>query len=280
MRRRASQVNRDVDRYVGLSLGGARSDKTALTVIDYYKKQQKAFIIDVYESIAAHDHFSSDEVLLDIVKELGEQVCIIAVDAPLSLPPCSLGCTKDCKGYTTCKRPSVQWMRNQFKKAKARNTKTKWFAPYVQRPVDLHFRYANPGVDLMQDDTFGANLAPQAARMQYLRGHLPSGARLIEVWPKLTVYHCHKALDVARDEALSYRHLEEGVSIREDILASIADVSGIFLYERDVKKFARNIAAFDSLVCAWTALMKGLDRCVKAPKGAPVESGWIELPAF
>ncbi len=280
MRRKASQVNRDVDRYVGLSLGGPRSDRTALTVIDYYKKQQKAFIIDVYESIAAHDHFTADEVLLDIIQELGEQVSIIAVDAPLTLPPCALGCAKDCRGYTTCRRPAVLWMRNQHRKAKARNPKLKWFAPYVQRPVDLYYRHQNPGVDLMQDDTLGANLAPQAARMQYLKSHLPSGVGLIEVWPKLAVLQSHGALDISRDEALSYRHMEEGASIREDILASIADTSGLFLYERDVKKYAQNMAAFDSLVCAWVALLKGLHRCAPTPKGVPVESGWVELPSL
>jgi hypothetical protein len=146
--------------------------------------------------------------------------------------------------------------------------------------VDLFYRYQNPGADVLQDDTLGANLAPQAARMQYLKSHIPRHIKLIESWPKLAVLHCHKGLDISKDEALSYRHMEDGVHIREDILAAVADATGLFLYERDVKKFAQNMAAFDSFICAWVALMKGLNRCAKIPKTLPVETGWVEFPAL
>lgn len=275
--KKIQEAGRDVERYLGLALGGGKSDRTALTVIDYYRPQHKAFVIDAFDAIGSHDQYTADEVLLEIMHEMGA-VKLLAVDAPLTLPPCMPTCARECKSVTACKRPAVKWMAGQYRKAKAKNPKLKCFTPYTQRPVDLYFRYEHPQLEPFQDETFGANLAPVAARMQYLKQRLQPKLKLAEVWPKLALFHSAKALGLPKDEALYYRHLEDGAGVRESFVQSIMDHSHLFIYDRDAKKFAANITAFDSLVCAWVALRAGQGRTVKFKKGLPLDSGWIELP--
>jgi hypothetical protein len=123
----------------------------------------------------------------------------------------------------------------------------------------------------------GANLAPQTARMQYLKRHL-SDTQLIEVWPKLALFYLHKELKISKKEALGYRHLERGVHVRERILEKLVDKSKIFIYERDFKKFVMNISSFDSLICAWVAMQFDLDKVIKFRSDLPLDSGWVQIP--
>lgn len=273
------------DRYLGLSLSGAKTDKTCLTVIDHYHRQDKAFVVDIFESIGSEEDLTSDEVLLSTIHEIANEfsdrhrngIQVLGVDAPLTFPPCLASCDEDCKGYEKCKRPVVRWMRAQYQKAKESKNKLKHFTPYGQRPVDLYFRYKFPDENLFQDETMGANLAPQAVRMNYLKRHL-ADVRLIEVWPKLVLHYLQKPLRLSRREITSYRNIEGGAGARQRILEHLSDKARLFIYDRDLKKFVANSDAFDSLICAWVALEADLGRVVKFPANLPLESGWIEVP--
>jgi len=285
-----------VSRYIGLSLGGAKSERTCVTVIDYYHQQDKAFVVDIFDSIGPEADLNADDVLLSIIEELfGNEsehkeerefmasfgqpsVRILAADAPLSFPPCLLECEKSCGGYEECKRPAVKWMRAQYTKQKKVNSRTKHFTPYSQRPVDLYFRYKYPRENLFQDETMGANIAPQAARMSYVRRKLPADLRLIEVWPKLAVFSVQKALRMTQRDVLDYRHLERGVHIRSRFIERLAEKTSLFVYDRDLKKFVTNVCAFDSLVCAWVALLTDLDKVQKFRSDLPLDTGWIQVP--
>jgi hypothetical protein len=94
---------RDVNRYLGLSLGGAKSDRTCLAVVDYYCKQEKAFVIDVFESIGPEKRqeektdLTADQVLLELIEEHQPGIKILATDAPLTLPPCLIDCESACE---------------------------------------------------------------------------------------------------------------------------------------------------------------------------------------
>lgn len=279
-----------VHRYLGLSLGGAKSNKTCLTVLDFYRKQKKAFVVESFLGIGsekddqADSELTADDVLLSLVDELSKDLSkdnsairIVGVDAPLTLPPCLLGCDVDCRGYSDCKKEEIQWMNDQYLIAKENRSKLKHFTPYSQRPVDLYFRYKYPDENLFQDETMGANLAPQAARMNYLKRHLEH-LRLIEVWPKLSLYHIHESLNLTKTEVLNYRDIEEGVTVREKIIERLVEKASIFIYERDLKKFITNVGAFDSFLCAWSALQTDLNSVVKIDSDLPVESGWIQIP--
>lgn len=271
----------NVDRYVGLSLGGGKSDRTSIAVIDYYKKQGKAFVVDVYDSIGAHDEFSADEVLLEILGELSGETKVIAVDAPLTLPPCLNGCKVTCTGVSKCKDPAVRWMQKSYSKIKGSHPKAKPITPYSQRPVDLYFRYKYYNREPFQDETMGANQAPRAARMQYLKGKIQNSGKnvsLIEVWPKLTLFHSQKLLKLGRENVTAYRNIEDGVHTREKILQALFDHSSLFVYDRDSKKMITNISAFDALICAWVAMLEGLGQCEVLQRDLPLKTGWVHLP--
>lgn len=274
----STQVHREVTRLIGLSLGGAKSDRTCVSVIDFYRKQGKAFLIDVYEGINATGDSTADENLVNIFNELAEtQTKVMATDAPLSFPPCAFGCEKTCQGYAKCKKDEVKWMRQYYQKALSKNPRMKHFTPYTQRPVDLFFRYQYPDEEPFQDETMGANQAPQALRMHYLKKFF-QGPELIEVWPKLTLFLLHKGLKLTKREALGYRSVDKGLGYRENILSHIVDRSEIFIYERDFKKIISTVPAFDSFICAWAALQYEAGRTIQFKSELPLESGWIEIP--
>lgn len=274
-----------VKRYLGLSLGGAKSDRTCLTVLDHYTNHDKAFVVDVFETIGAQDDLTADQVLLQLYDELAYELSetdestveVMAVDAPLTLPPCFGGCDGCDEGYEHCKRSAVKWMRQQYRRAKERNSKLKHFTPYTQRPVDVYFRYKHPDENLFQDETLGANQAPQAARMNYLK-KLFGSVRLIEVWPKLSLHYLQRSLKLSKRELLSYKHLEDGVHVRAKILERLVEKSNLFVYERDLKKLVSNVAAFDSALCAWAALRFDLGLVVKFKGDLPLDTGWVQIP--
>jgi hypothetical protein len=274
-----------IRRYLGLSVGGAKSERTCLAVIDHYQNHRKSFVVDVFEGIAAEGELNADQVLIDLVEELSGElsdenesaVRVMGVDAPLTLPPCLLGCDSDCPGYEKCRKPEVRWMRNLYLKERARNSRVKHFTPYSQRPVDLYFRSRQPERDFTRDETMGANLAPQAARMAYLRERL-GVAKLVEVWPKLALFNVMKPLKLTRRDVLECRNLERGAAIRTRILERLADVAQIFIYERDLKKLIQNMDAFDSFLCAWVAMMSDLGKVVPFKADLPLDSGWVTIP--
>lgn len=281
----------EVERFVGISLGGAKSDRTCLTVIDWYRKQDKAFLIDIFESIGPqnsitddhHRHeLTADQVLLDLLKELMRSehhtgIKTIAVDAPLTLPPCLIDCSHSCDGYEKCKKPEVKWMKQIYKKTKESLPKLKHFTPYSQRPVEMYFRYLYPTEELFQDETIGANLAPQAARMQYLKTRLQK-QNLIEVWPKLTIFSMLKPLKLSKRDFHFYRNVEKGMHVRSKILEHLVSRVGIFIYDRDHKKLISNIAAFESFVCAYVALEEVRGNTVKFKSDLPIDTGWVVVP--
>lgn len=301
-RQRGTQLRREVVRLFGLSLGGGKTDRTALVILDFYVKQQKTFIVDVYEAVGGHDDISADEAILQTVFEslLPSQLAgmIFAFDSPIQMPPCAQACESTCQSLDKCKRPAVVWMHKFQKKLKK---KAREFTPYTQRPVDYFFRnatkedYQSLGVDhdkihqlasqAVPDETLGANQAPKAARAHYLLSKIRAKLKkeklsVIEVWPKLSLLFASKGLKVKAERILHYRGLEDGLEIREIMLAQMAEYSSIFVYERDQRKIVDHIPAFDAFITSWVALLSYQGKSLKWPKDLPTESGWIEIPSL
>jgi dipeptidyl aminopeptidase/acylaminoacyl peptidase len=79
-----------------------------------------------------------------------------------------------------------------------------------------------------------------------------------------------------QSERTGYRHLEQGAHAREEIIETLAERHGVFIYERDVRKLSHSLTAFDAFVCAYTALLSDADSCADLPKGFPAGSGWLQ----
>lgn len=268
-----SQV-RETKRFLGLELAGAKNQKTSLAVLEYYPKERKTFLLDIFDRIANHDGQTGDEAVLEVIQEENHQVKKMGVNVALELPPC-IGCTrKICPMPARCTVPSVKWMREFTRKSQY----TREFTPYTQRPIELWVRNQLLEEFTFEiDETLGGNRAPLSARMNFLKRHL-THTPLVEVWPKLSVMLLTFQMGLSKRTLTSYRHLEEGVHSREEILNQIIKHREVFIYDRDLRKLSTSLTAFDAFICAFTALLSDLDQCAPIPKGFPVSSGWIQYP--
>lgn len=270
-------------RYLGLELSGAKNPKTALSALEYYPRERKIFLLDVYDRVVPREGQTTDEALIELIGELGPDGAHLGVNVPLTLPPC-FDCS--CKKALECSAPSVKWVkeliRRTGKASAARGVRPLPFTPYTQRPIEAFVRYSIlPRVPeplrFEIDETLGGNRAPLTARMHFLSPALKK-LELLEVWPKLAIVLFAEELGLSRRVLQSYRQLESGVDARTEILERIAHSQGVFIYDRDLKKLAGSLAAFDSFICAYTALLCDLGLCQKAPAGFPLKSGWIAVP--
>lgn len=260
-------------RYLGLDLSGAKNSKTALAAIHYYPRERKIFLLDVYDRVVHRDDQNSDEALLEMILELKEDVSRVGVNVPLVLPPCIPCQRKTCPLPSHCTVPAVKWMRKKTKE---------FFTPYTQRPIEIWVRKQvlpdlGDWLHFDVDETLGGNKAPLTARMHFLQRHL-AGIELVEVWPKLSVLILAKSLGLSRRVITSYRHLELGAHARAEILEKMISQHGVFIYDRDLRKLAQSLTAFDAFFCAYTALLSDHELCVKPPKGFPTATGWVQYP--
>jgi hypothetical protein len=273
-------------KYLGLELAGAKNQKTAIAALEYYPKGNKTFLVEIYDRFP-----SGDQALLQLLDELKPSTPRsgrMGVNVPLELPPC-VSCTrKTCPTAQHCNVESVKWMRELTTQAEheLKNSKIRVheFTPYTQRPVELWIRYEvlpklPPSHRFEIDEALGGNKAPLTARMNFLKRHLKD-IRLSEVWPKLSIAILAQQMGISKRTIARYRHLEDGVHAREEILETMSETYRIFFYERDVQKLAHSLAAFDAFVCAYTALLSDLNHCAEVPDGFPLASGWVDYPAL
>lgn len=276
---------RESSRYLGLELAGAKNLKTAVAVLEFYPRERKIFLLDIFDRIVPREAQSPDEALLELIQELKPGIAKVGVNVPLELPPC-ISCTrKTCPLPSHCTVPSVKWMRDFTKKLSTSHHESKRvleFTPYTQRPFELWARYQilpalATQADFEIDETLGGNRAPLTARLNFLKRHI-TDVNLIEIWPKLSVAILTRHLKLETHAVAHYRKLENGVHYREEILSQIAKKQEIFIYERDLHKLAQSLPAFDAFFCAYTALLSNQERCAQPPRNFPLPSGWVHYP--
>lgn len=279
---------RETRRYLGLELSGAKNQKTCLATLEYYPKEKKIFLLDLYDKVPPQDNQTSDQALLELIEEVGSPLTRMGVNVPLQLPPCITCTRKHCPQPSHCTVPTVKWMREftqiSTPTATERKKQGKEFTPYTQRPIELWLKYevlphlpVNRSFDV--DESLGGNKAPLSARMSFLKRHLDEDL-LVEVWPKLAVTLLGLELGLPKRILTHYRQMEEGGEWREEILLKLAQKKEIFIYERDLRKLAQNLASFDAFICAYVALLSDQNQCVKRPRSPeyPAQAGWIEYP--
>lgn len=273
-------------RYLGLDLAGAKNEKTAITTIEFYPREKKVFLLDVYQKVTRHDEQSNDQALIELIQEITGECKLMGVNAPVTLPPC-ISCTrKTCPLPDKCTVPAVKAMRSiqkQALKSSDRSFRVRDFTPYTQRPIELWMKYQilpELGFHIDIDESMGANKAPLTARLHFLKRHFPNDLQLIETWPKLTMARIGPSLGIDRKVLEGYRSLEDGIQYREVILDVLSKSLGIFIYDRDFKKLAENLSALDALLCSLTALLSDHEFCLKPPRTFPEDSGWIAIPSL
>lgn len=278
---------RETKRYLGLELSGAKNQKTSLAVLEFYPREKKIFLLDIYDKITHRENQTSDEALLEVIEEMDQEVMGMGVNVPLELPPCVTCTEESCPLPVNCNITSVKWMRELSQKTHENSSslnRQKDFTPYTQRPIELWIRHhifpKIPASALFEvDETLGGNRAPLTARMNFLKRHLKN-IFLYEVWTKLSVAILASRLGLPKRVIQTYRHLEDGAISREEILLALTGNKEMFIYEADLRKLSQNLTAFDAFICAWTALLAHRKQCVPAPEHFPLQSGWIQFPSW
>jgi hypothetical protein len=262
-----------VHRFLGLALGGGKTDRTCLAMIEFFPKQEKVFLSRLFEKIQTRGEVSGDLELHQLIESSGE-VESLAFDVPLTWPKC-IRCRLKCPGYEACELPEILWMwKLQRKKSEEKKTK-RLFTPYTERCVELYLQNELE-VPFHMSHALGANVAPLTARAHFVLRRLKKAA--IEVYPKLSIYRIGKRVGVPKQHLQYHPHAENGDEMRRVVLDKLMAQNMVFIYEQDRKLLIENTQAFDAFICALTAVFSFRGQCEPRPKDFPKSEGWIAIP--
>ncbi len=189
-------------RVIGISLGGARGKTTALARLE---RRDTGWALVEARSRGEHRGAGSsaeylgplrDEALFGYLERWLSAHTVVAIDAPLTLPPC-VRCTLECPGAVACTVEEVTWLSTfaerlrevgEVSEAGGRGvSRARGLAPYAMRPADVIADYLRAGAG----DSVNVGLDSIGARANYLRRALGSKVSLnddlIEVDPRLSL---------------------------------------------------------------------------------------------
>jgi hypothetical protein len=256
----------DFQRSLGLEIAGAKNDRTALAVVDFYPKTRRLVVSDVEPKLKGHHIVSADEALLDSVAESHKTAGVftgIGIHGPISLPP----------AFMQKRDSEIRWMNDTWKRIKPH---PRPFVPYLQRSAEIWLRYLTPEKFLISDG-MGSNSAPHTARLQFLTPQLPGP--LHEVFPRATMSRLISSLGLPKALTRNYTDFDKGLSAREDFFEAIGKkLPQVFIYERDLDKMITSINCFNAFLCALTQHLIYRKQCEVAPRGFPRGAAWIHIP--
>jgi hypothetical protein len=193
------ETGRSFKRFIGVNLGGGRGKTTAVARLERAGRG-----VSLVEARMRHGHRGGgedsseesgdplfrDEVLVAYLLRHLDDETVVAINAPLTLPPC-IRCPLPCPGVQACTVPVVAWMRKHapaLSTHRGRSDRGKpAVTPYTQRASDLLLTH----VGLQPRESLGQGMGPLAARAAYLRHALSPQLRLhenlIEVHPPATI---------------------------------------------------------------------------------------------
>lgn len=205
------ETGRRFTRFIGVNLGGGRGKTTAVARLERLPDRG----VRLVEARMRHGHRGGgedteldagdplfrDEVLVAYLLHHLDDDTVVAINAPLTLPPC-IRCPLPCPGVQACQVPVVAWMRRHAPALlthRGRSDRGKpAVTPYTQRAADLLLAHAG----LQPRESLGQGMGPLAARAAYLRHALSPRLRLhenlIEVHPPATLIRLFGAATVQR----------------------------------------------------------------------------------
>lgn len=278
-------------RFIGVALGGGRGKTTAVARLELDAGEGEAPRVRLAEARMRHGHRGSgeasgdeggdplfrDEVLVAYIDRWLDASTAVAIDAPLTLPPC-IRCPLPCPGVQACEVPVVAWMRRHAPAllASRRSDPGKpAVTPYTQRAADVLLAH----VGLQPRESLGQGMGPLAARAAYLRRALSPRLRLhenlIEVHPPATLIRLFGA-----ESERKHRHSvsESAWALRKQMLGDLASILGFDYVWPEV--VVRSPHIFDAVVAALTAFLWAYqawqgpaDLVAAAPAEAPAEAG-------
>ena len=284
--RKASSVQRFVNsggavaeklksvRFAGVSIGGGKTDKTSVAVIEYFPEMKRVFLRSLRDKVSAKGEITADEALLEILNLEEQDVHTVAFDAPLQLPVS----IRACLGGAAEKQAEEQvlhWMRDMHRKRAKEKRPNKMFTSYTERASEIYISHELEE-EFHPSHALGANAAPLTARAIYLSQQIKKP--LIEVYPKLSLWRIGRALDIPKSYLRFHRHAVDSDEARLYILKTLIEKEIAFVYQQDLKLMVEHNVVFEAFLCALTAFLKYRGQTEKRPHGFPKEEAWIDFP--
>jgi predicted nuclease with RNAse H fold len=192
-------------------------------------------------------------VLLSYLDRWVDEHTVVAVDAPLTLPPC-VPCQLACPGIDRCTVPAVAWMRENAAPLALRRGRSDpgkpLVTPYTQRPTELLLEH----LTLQPRETLGQGMGPLAARATYLRRatspRLRLNENLIEVHPRATLIRLFGPKAERRT-----RHGDTAATwdARHELLEALSE--GLSFDRVWPELVVRNVHVFHAVTCAFTGFL-------------------------
>lgn len=261
------------DSFLGISLSGAKNDRTSVCAVDYYNSQNRLVVSLLIKGIGPQKTDSSDEVILDLLKKQ-KKVKLVGFDVPLQLPKC-IRCRLKCPGYSQCEESSIQWLWKQHNKIKEVKKNHKIFTPYTERCVE-HYLATEVDSGYTLASSLGANAAPLTARAQYLLKHIKT--KSIEVLPSLSLWRIGRGLQI-HPMYLKFSPLsDEADNCRYQFLKVFSDINNMFIYNQDIQVMIESPQAFHAFLVAITTFLESQGQTVRKPVGFPRGESWVSFP--
>ncbi|MGE4131221.1 MAG: DUF429 domain-containing protein [Bdellovibrionales bacterium] len=261
-------------RFIGIALGGGKTDKTCLSVIEYYPAQHKIFLSRLFDRIKTEGDISADWQIHKLITKCPPPVESVAFDVPLKMPKC-VTCRLKCPGYELCQEPEILWMWKHYRQSEKKKSPARLFTPYTERCVEQYLQ-SQLEEPFHLPHSLGANFAPLTARARFITRRLKFNT--VEVYPKLSLWRIGASLQLPKSHLRLHRHWEGGRESRQAILDKMMDRNLAFIYDQDVRNLVESPQAFDSFICALTGLLSFLGACEPRPRGFPKKESWIEIP--
>lgn len=261
--------------FVGISLGGGKTDKTCVAIVEYYPEHKKIFLSQLIDKIQSNGEVSADEILYQIVSGKLDQADMLALNVPLALPKC-MRCELRCPGYEKCKEPEMQWLWKTYRERNHKKKPLKLFTPYTERCAEVY-------VSTQLEEPFspphalGSNVAPVTARAHFLLRRLKTPST-IEVYPRLSLWRIGRSMGIQKSYLRTHKHSIDGLEARRAILHQLMERNIAFIYDQDMKIMVESPEAFEAFLCAMTAVLKFKGQVEKPPRGYPRGEAWIEIP--
>lgn len=254
---------RGFTRFVGVSLGGGRGKTTAVARLECDADAAEVRLVEArvrhghrgsgQDSDADSDPLFRDEVLLAYLERHVDEATAVAINAPLTLPPC-IRCELACPGVAACTVPVVGWMRRHAPGLSGRRGRTDpgkpAVTPYTQRAADLLLAHAG----LQPRESLGQGMGPLAARAAYLRRVLSPRLRLhenlIEVHPPATLIRLVGEGVVRR---LGVGPADEAWALRRRVLDGLRPALQFDFVWPDI--VVRSPHVFEAVIAAYTAFL-------------------------
>lgn len=264
-----------VHRFAGVALGGGKTDKTAVAVIDFFPDQKRVFLRSLRDKISVKGDATADDALYQILHDEERDLGVIAFDAPLQLPKC-FRCDLKCPGVAKCPQPEVKWMRDVHAKRAKSKRPNKMFTPYTERAAEIYLAHELEE-PFHPPHAMGSNAAPLAARARFFERRMLQ-IPFIEVYPKVSLWRIGMSLGINKSYLRFHRHAVDSDEARLYILKTLIEKEIAFIYQQDLRIMVEDSIAFDAFLCALTAFLRHRGQTEKRPASFPKDAIWIEFP--